>query len=129
MTHLTQQDTRLMYEDAMPMTMHWAACRTLVLEGDPTDVTDENPVTAWRVEVRDDESDRTWEIDHDAIIAAMRKLVDNPSEYRLHESIIEQIRLVLAATDNELATDEVCQLDVIGFDAIVQVATLGQVIY
>lgn len=127
--HLTQQDTRLMYEDALPLTHQWATCRTLHLEGDPIDVDDTNPVTAWQVQIREDETGRTWEIDHDAVIAAMRTLVDNPAEYRLHDSIIKQIGLVLAATDNEAATDEVCQLDVIGFDAIVQVATLGQVTY
>lgn len=127
--HLTQQDTRLIYEDALPWTRSWATCRTLELAGDPLDTDDADPVTAWQVEVREDESGTTWTVDHDAIIAAMTRIVEHQDQVRLNDEITGQVRAVIAATDNTSATDEVCQLDVQGFDAIVQVATIGKVIY
>jgi hypothetical protein len=123
--HLTPSDTRLIYEDAIPCLQYWAAYRTLAIAGDP--INDGDPVVSWSVEIREIDTDKVWTIDHDKIIAAMVHMVEKKPEIHLRDEIIDQIGLVLAAPDNESATDEICQLDVIGFNAIVQVATLGQV--
>jgi hypothetical protein len=68
-------------------------------------------------------------VDHDVILETMQRIVRCRDTIRLTDTIIDHIAAMLDATRHEDAIDGLCQLDAIDYDAIVQVATLGQVIY
>jgi hypothetical protein len=128
-THLTHSDTRLMFEDAWPFTFSWATVTTMRLLGDPASDTD--PCTLWESAITEDEPQGAGPviITHEVWIATMQRIVSERHTISLRDDIIDQIAAVLAARTNDDATDELCQLDVFGFDAIVQVATLGNIVY
>jgi hypothetical protein len=65
-------------------------------------------------------------VDHGVILGTMQRIVRRRDTIRLTDTIIDHIAAVLDAKRHEDAMDGLCQLDVIGYDAIVQVATLGK---
>jgi hypothetical protein len=132
-THLTHADTRLMFEDALPSTLSWASVAEVRVIGDPYN-DDTDPCTFWEVTVTEDEPECTRlaapvTLDHEVWIATMRRMVSERDTIKVRDDIVEQIAAVLEARTNDDAVDEICQLDVTGFDAIVQFATLGELVY
>jgi hypothetical protein len=127
--YLTPDDTWCMWIDSYGMRCYWATIvDEIVVVRDSTEVNG-GEVSGWSVELIDDESGDRFTVDHEAMLAAMRRIVDERDAIQLADVIIDQVAAVLNARDHENATDELCQLDEIGNDAIIQVATLGQVIY
>jgi hypothetical protein len=127
--YLTPDDTWCMWVDSYGMRRYWATIvDETVVERDSTEVNG-GEVRGWSVELIDDESGDRFTVDHEAMLTAMLRIVDERDAIQLADVIIDQVAAVLNARDRESATDELCQLDVIGNDAIVQVATLGRVIY
>lgn len=125
---LSENDTYNLYTDALDITLLWADARTVLRVGG--DIPNGVPVSAWAVELFDDDKpDTVYRIGHREITAAMRRIVDQRDAIRLKDTIIDQIQAVLDAPDPETAICELLTLDSIGYDAIVQVATLGNVIH
>lgn len=126
---LTPDDTWCMWIDSSDMRYHWASvAEEMVVPRDGTDTSAEE-VQRWSVDLIEDETGTRFTLNHDAMLATMHRIVRERDTIRLAHSIIDQIAAVLDAGDHDSATDELCQLDVVGFDAIVQIATLGQVTY
>lgn len=123
---LTPEDTYTMFLDALPG-ITWGETETQKLTGDL--LSDTDPVTAWAEWVTENEpgAQRVL-LTHERMLASMQRIADD-STVRLCSEIVEQVRAVLDAVSHEDATDELCQMDVIGFDAVVQVAVLGEVRY
>lgn len=126
--------TYLVMVDALPFTHTWASTGDeWVMSVD--DGSGDEVVTDWCRRVSEDESHPgdgpgvVVDVDHRMIVQAMKRIIEERDQIRLADSIIDQIQVVYNAADADTARDEMCQLDVIGFDAIVQVAVLGQVIY
>jgi hypothetical protein len=126
---LTPDDTWCLWIDSYSMRQHWSTVvdETVVMR-DGTDPTADE-VQRWSAGLVDDETGKRFTVNHDTMLAAMQRIVHEGATIRLADSIIDQIAAVLDADDHESATDELCQLDVISDDAIVQVATLGHLIY
>jgi hypothetical protein len=126
---LTPDDTWCMWIDSSDMRYHWATvAEETVVARDGTDTSAEE-VQRWSVDLIEDETGTRFAVDHDAMLAAMHRIVHERDTIRLADTIIDQIAAVLDADDHDSATDELCQLDAVGHDAIVQVATVGQVIH
>jgi hypothetical protein len=126
---LTPDDTWWMWSDSFDTRIRWATVvHESTVERDGTDPSADE-VTSWSVDLIEDETGRRFTVDHDVIIEAMQRIVRCRDTIRLTDTIIDHIAAVLDAKRHEDAMDGLCQLDVIGYDAIVQVATLGQVIY
>lgn len=124
---LTADDTYTLYLDALGMTLRWGTAATMERTGEPMD--EDNPVTDWAVLIyEDDEPSKTTILRHEDIVAAMRRIAADPT-IDLAGSIVAGVQSVLAAPTHDDLTDELCQLDEIGFDAIVQIAVLGEVVY
>lgn len=136
LTHLTPADTYSLYLGALDFLHNWGTSETIEEAGDYKDTSGVNPLTAWRVRVTEDEEDpsqfddpsRVWEFGHEDIALAVVKVASDP-DINIGEEIVKQFRAVVLAPSNDEATTELCQPDVIGFDAVVQVATIGEVIY
>ncbi|MET9225579.1 hypothetical protein [Lentzea sp. NPDC003310] len=127
--HLTPDDTWCMWSDSWDMSRYWATVaheRTVTRDG--TDTTADE-VLDWNVELIEDESGDRFSLDHNMMLATMCRIVSERDSVRLSNKIIDQIVDVLEADSHDAATDAVCQLDCVGFDAIVQLATLGEVVY
>lgn len=126
--HLTPHDTHNIYIDAGPITFMWATTDNEEQTGTGT-VAD--PVTDWTVTLTEDAAepgaDGPWQLNHDTVIAAMRTIAQGGTNVRT--SIAEAIAAVLAAPTHAHATDELTALDDVGFDAIIQIATLGRFEY
>jgi hypothetical protein len=126
---LTPDDTWCMWIDSYSMRQYWATVvEETVVERDGTD-TSADEIRRWSVDLTEDETGKQFTVDHHAILLAMRRIVHDRAAIHLADAIVDQVAAVLNADGHESATDELCQLDAIGTDAIVQVATLGQVIY
>jgi hypothetical protein len=126
---LRPDDTWCLWIDSYSMRRYWATVvNETVVARDGTD-TSPDEVRRWSVDLVEDETGHQFTVDHHAILAAMQRIVHERADTHLADTIIDQVAAVLNADDHESATDELCQLDAIGTDAIVQVATLGQVIY
>lgn len=124
--HLTPSDTALMFADAWPWSVTWASNSGTLYVGDPI----KDTCTSWSCLVRHNEPGTApVRITHERWLTGMREIVDKRARINLHDSIIDQIELVLTAPTNEAATDEVCQLDVEGLDAIMQYLVLGELVY
>lgn len=129
--HLTPANTYTAYQDALAFTHNWAICQTVELVGDDDDLDGKNPVTSWRVKVIDNEEpspDRVWHIGHEDFMRALVRVAADP-KVQIVDEIVRQFQAVANAADNEGATDAMCQPDCIGYDAVMQVATIGNVIY
>jgi hypothetical protein len=126
---LTPDDTWCMWIDSYGIRQSWAtvADETVVAR----DGTDPSPdeVLSWSVDLIEDETGEQFTVDHNLMLATMQRIVCERDTIQLADTITDQIAAVLNAEDHESTTDELCQLDVVGNDAIIQVATLGQVIY
>jgi hypothetical protein len=128
-TYLTPDDTWCIWIDSYGMSRYWCTIvDEIVVQPDGTDV-DAGEVSGWSAELIEDESGERFTVDHEAMLAAMWRIVQERDAMRLTPVIVDQVAAVLGARDHESATDELCQLDSVGNDAIVQIATLGQVIY
>lgn len=126
---LTPDDTWCMWIDSYGMRHYWATViDETVAERDGTDISPDE-VLSWSVDLIEDETGEQFTMDHNLMLATMQRIVHERDTIQLADTIIDQIAAVLNAEDHESATDELCQLDAVGNDAIVQVATLGQVIY
>ncbi len=126
---LTPDDTWCMWIDSSDMRDYLATVtEETVVARDGTDTSSEE-VQRWSVDLIDHEAGTRFTLDHDAMLATMHRIVRERATIRLADLIIDQITAVLGASDHNSATDELCQLNVVGLDAIVQIATLGQVIH
>ncbi|MFC0105536.1 hypothetical protein [Kibdelosporangium aridum] len=126
---LAPDDTWCVWLDSCSMRCCWAtATEEWAVQRDGTD-TRANEVQRWLVELVEYDTGKQFTLCHNAIVAAMRRIVRDRDAIRLADTIVDQIAAVLAAHNHESALDALGQLDDIGCDAIVQVATLGQVIY
>ncbi|GHH62445.1 hypothetical protein [Lentzea cavernae] len=126
---LTPDDTWCMWLDSGEMRWRWATVideRTVERDGTDT-VPDE--VLDWSVELTEDETGDRFTLDHNKLLATMERVVRERGVIRLRSTIVDQIAAVLRADGHDAATDELCQLDCVGFDAIVQIATLGEITY
>lgn len=127
--HLTPDDTWCMWIDSWEMRRFWATVadeRPVARDG--TDTTADE-VLDWAVELIEDETGDRFTLNHNMMLVTMRLIVRDRDSVQLSGQIIDQIAEVLEADSNDGATDALCQLDCVGFDAIVQIATLGRVIY
>ena len=126
---LTPDDTWCIWLDSGDVRYCWATVvAEQLLERDGADTTADE-VLSWTVDLVEDETGDRFTLNHNTMLAAMQSIVRECETVQLSNAIIDQIAEVLLADDHEAATDALCQLDCIGFDAIVQFATLGQVIY
>lgn len=126
---LTPDDTWCMWLDSWDMRRFWATEaheRTVTRDGSDTTA---DEVLDWNVELIEDETGDRFTLDHNMMLATMCRIVGERDSVQLSEEIIGQIVDVLEADSHDAATDALCQLDCVGFDAIVQFATLGQVVY
>lgn len=127
--HLTPADTYSIYLGALDFLNRWGTSETIEEAGDYKDTSGANPLTAWRVRVTEDEHPRRkWEFGHDDITRAVVRVASDP-DVNIQKEIVKEFRAVVLAPNNDEATTELCQPDVIGFDTVVQVATIGNVIY
>lgn len=126
-TFLTPSDTLLMLLDAMPFALSWAQTSEVYCVGDPV----RDTCTEWSCEVgeKGPGGGMPVTVNHETWLATMHTIVARRDEIDLHDSYIDQIAAVLDAASRDDATDETCQLDVTGFDAILQIAVLGQLVY
>lgn len=128
-SHLTPDDTWCMWIDSWGMRCYWATVADeRIVARDGTDTTSDE-VLDWVVDLIEDETDNRFTLNHNMMLATMHRIVRERDSVQLSDEIIDQIAEVLEADSHDGATDELCQLDCIGFDAIVQFATLGQVVY
>jgi hypothetical protein len=128
-SHLTADDTWCIWIDSWEMRRFWATVadeRTVARDGTDT-AADE--VLDWAVDLIEDDTGNRFTLCHNMILATMHRIVRERDSVQLSDEIINQIADVLGADSHDGATDALCQLDCVGFDAIVQFATLGQVIY
>lgn len=126
---LTPDDTWCMWLDSGDVRHFWATVaheRTVARDG--TDTTADE-VLDWNVELTEDETGDRFTLDHNMMLTTMSRIVSERDSVQLSNEIIRQIIDVLDADNHDAATDALCQLDCVGFDAIVQFATLGQVVY
>lgn len=126
---LTPDDTWCMWLDSWDMRRFWATVadeRTVARDGSGTTA---DEVLDWNVELIEDETGDRFTLDHNMMLATMCRIVSECDSVQLSDEIIGQIVDVLDARSHDAATDALCQLDCVGFDAIVQFATLGQVVY
>ncbi|MEV6236765.1 hypothetical protein [Lentzea sp. NPDC051838] len=111
------------------MRRFWATVadeRAVVRDGTDTNL---DEVLDWTVDLVEDETGNRFTLNHNMMVATMHRIVRERDSVQLSDAIIDQIAEVLKADTPDGATDELCQLDCVGFDAIVQFATLGQVVY
>ncbi|MEV6242709.1 hypothetical protein [Lentzea sp. NPDC051838] len=128
-SHLTPDDTWCMWIDSWGMRCSWATVvDERIVSRDGTDTTADE-VLDWAVDLIEDETGDRFALNHNVMLATMHRIVRERDSVQLSDEIIDQISEVLEATSHAAATDELCQLDCVGFDAIVQFATLGQVVY
>lgn len=128
-SHLTPDDTWCMWIDSSGMRCYWATVADeRIIARDGTDTTSDE-VLEWEVDLIEDETDNRFTLNHNMMLATMHRIVRERDSVQLSDEIIDQIAEVLEADSNDGATDALCQLDCVGFDAIVQFATLGQVVY
>lgn len=117
--HLTQQNTYDILTDSMLFGSEWffysAPCGTSANK-------------AWTATVTDTKDYcRTATIGHGEIVKAMQNIADGKT--KLADLYVKQVRAVIEAGSSAEAEEGLCQLDAISFDAIVQVAVLGDVVY
>lgn len=127
--HLTPDDTWCMWIDSWDMRRFWATVadeRSVVRDGTDTSL---DEVLDWTADLVEDETKDRFTLNHNMMVATMHRIVRERDSVQLSDAIIDQIAEVLAADTRDGATDALCQLDCVGFDAIVQIATLGQVVY
>lgn len=126
---LTRDDTWCIWLDSYGMRRYWASVvdETLVVR-DPTDAGGDE-VLDWSVTLVEDESGEQFAVDHNTLLTAMQRMVSERDTIQVAESIVDDVAAVLDSTDHDSATDELAQLDAIGTDVIIQIATLGNVIY
>lgn len=82
----------------------------------------------WTLTIRVDAETEPVKLTHLDIIKAMRVMVAEREQRTTNDSIIDKIAAVLDAENHDAATDELVQLDAIGFDLIAQVAAVGKVV-
>jgi hypothetical protein len=128
-SYLTPDDTWCMWIDSWGMRCFWATVADeRIVSRDGTDTTADE-VLDWAVDLIEHESGDRFTLNHNMMLATMHRIVRERDSVQLSDEIIDQIAEVLEANSHDDATDEICQLDCIGFDAIVQFATLSQVVY
>lgn len=128
-SHLTPDDTWCMWIDSWGMRRFWATvAEERIVARDGTDTTADE-VLDWAVDLIEDETGDRFTLDHNMMLETMHRIMRERDSVQLSDEIIDQIADVLEADTHDGATDALCQLDCVGFDAIVQFATLGQVIY
>lgn len=124
-TALTAQDTYIIHIEALPLTVRWGTVgeENLTKTGDGT-------ITAWTVQIRENGPGKPpVAIRHNDVLAAMRAIITDQQRHRLRPDIVQPIQAVLNAPTNDKATDAIVNLDVVGFDAIIQVAVIGDAVY
>lgn len=122
--HLTEEDTYLVLLDACHHLPEWGTLVSEQVTGTPTNPHD--PITHWTATIREDSPDATpVRIGHADIVAAMRRIITDTDTIRSADIIVDTVRAALTAPTNDLATDELCELDAFGSNVIVQVAVLG----
>jgi hypothetical protein len=121
--HLSADDTWDVWVCAADAHRFWADIRTEHVENDGLDV------ASWYVDfVLTGTDEPVYRIDHERVIGALRTIAQSGDAVDLFDDeVVETVRKIVAAPDANEATNEVCQLDVYGFNAVVQVATVGKV--
>ncbi|MGW5720797.1 hypothetical protein ACWEVP_31810 [Amycolatopsis sp. NPDC003865] len=121
---LSEEDTWNMWVDSVDARRFWADVRT-----EHIDNAANGDVASWYVDFVLTETDEpVYRIDHERILSALRTIAESGDAVDLFDDeVVETVRAIVSAPDNGKATDEVCQLDVYGFNAIVQVASVGKV--
>jgi len=122
---ITPPVTLAMFEGALTCTSMWAGV-TATDEG--------NPCTAWtatvtEIDIESGEREPVREpvrITHNTWLSTLRKIVKHKL---LRDDVVTKIAAVLNATDNDSATDWVCQLDSYELDQVVQIAVFGEIVY
>jgi hypothetical protein len=72
---------------------------------------------------------RAAELDHDAVVAAVRAMVAGRDELTLSTRSLDLLAAVVDAPSVEVARDELAQLDCFDCDKIIQYAVLGSTTY
>lgn len=122
--HITPEHTYCAFIDALPCLCDWGSFLGEQVTGG-TSVHDD-PVSAWEATIREDRRGAApVRVGHDQMIDAMRRIVAETDSIRSAAHIVDTVRDALNAENEETAGDALCQLDVFGFDVIVQVAALG----
>ncbi|MGI5506477.1 hypothetical protein [Lentzea sp. CA-135723] len=126
---LTPDDTWNVWFDSWDMRRFWSTVvdEQVVVRADTDTGIDD--VLEWTVVLEEDETGDRFTLDHNMIIATMRRIARERDSIQLSRKIADQIASVVATESHDEATDELCQLDCVGFDVIVQFATLGQLVY
>jgi hypothetical protein len=124
--HLSEEDTWNFWVDSVDARRFWADVRAEHIEHKS------NPrgaVASWYVDFVVEGTDGpVYRLDHERTLAALRTIAQSGDAVDLFDDeVVETVRAIITAPDHEKATDEVCQLDVYGFNAIVQVASVGKV--
>lgn len=127
-TAASRQSTYFAFLDALPYAGQWMDFRITA--------DDQAPDANWSAEITvtgDGSSDplygKTATLNHTAILQAMDKIANDSESVQLAPRYCEEIATVLSAAAGEDTDDALCQLDVNHFDAIVQVAALGDIHY
>jgi hypothetical protein len=118
--HLTRDDTYTMYLDASPFLGLWADLREERLARNTGE-----EVTDWAVTVTEKDSDRSVLLDHDVMVATLRRVVADGNPFGLRGRFVTMVAAIVDAPDNVTASDAVVQLDPPKIDTLVQLATLG----
>lgn len=123
--HLSEEDTWNMWIDSVDARRYWADVRTEHIDQHPHP----GGVASWYVDFVVEGTDGpVHRLDHERVLGALRTVGENEGD-AYPDDVVEAVRGILSAPGNDKATDWVCQLDVYGFNAIVQVAAFGTVSY
>lgn len=120
---LTPADTYEIYISALPNLTSWAD----ILNQDIT--YDADNLTAWTVTLHNKVAPGDpITIGHTDVLDAIAAGA-TPEPHSLREDIAGPLQAIVNATTNEQASEHLVDLDVDGFDAVIQIAALGGALY
>ncbi|WP_436501700.1 hypothetical protein [Actinokineospora sp. HUAS TT18] len=126
-THLTPDDTWCLWLDTAERLGRWATVTAQSAEERQPEDHGADDVTSWNAELHIHSTGSRGTVDHDAILAALRRIADEPDTTPLPRPVVDTVIRAVTAPDHGEAIDALARLDAPGRDAVIQLAVLGEI--